>query len=336
MEAPPWNMAPYVLGLAAFILGAVFHLSRVSFVALTSMCLYFLLNITALNRNCITDWGAVIIPVNILMFFCRPDRGIWSKQGLLRLWLVFMEFLVVFIVAKAIPQDNTPEWFFIGMVLGISIMVIGVICLVMSGIRSGRLEGPAYALMMACMVEALFVGNEFVGTESVAALSMMNGVVGFTLIYTVILLTWEHSFLDDLTQLPARKTLNHRLVQLSGPFAVAMVDVDNFKQINDTYGHDVGDQVLKYIAAHLKAVDFGKAYRYGGEEFAIVSTGRDTEDLFPLCDRLRKTLAERPFVLRELNSSVKQRGRKPASAQKTIPVTVSIGLAESSLVCPGP
>src|SRR2546426_2126284 len=54
---------------------------------------------------------------------------------------------------------------------------------------------------------------------------------------------------DTLTGLPARRALNEALLRLGGQYSVAMIDVDHFKRINDRHGHDVGDQVLKMIAA---------------------------------------------------------------------------------------
>src|SRR2546425_6328967 len=74
------------------------------------------------------------------------------------------------------------------------------------------------------------------------------------------------AYQDSLTGLPARRALNEALLRLGGHYTVAMLDVDHFKRINDHHGHDVGDQVLKMIAAKLAQVTGGgKAYRYGGE-----------------------------------------------------------------------
>jgi len=64
--------------------------------------------------------------------------------------------------------------------------------------------------------------------------------------------TWPYQ--DSLTGLPARRALNEALLRLGGDYTVAMLDVDHFKRINDHHGHDVGDQVLKMIAAKLAQV----------------------------------------------------------------------------------
>ena len=60
-------------------------------------------------------------------------------------------------------------------------------------------------------------------------------------------------------------------------YTLAMIDVDHFKKFNDTYGHDVGDLVLKMVAHQISQVNGGgKAYRYGGEEFTTVLYRRDS------------------------------------------------------------
>jgi diguanylate cyclase (GGDEF)-like protein len=61
------------------------------------------------------------------------------------------------------------------------------------------------------------------------------------------------------------------MMSLGHRFTIAMLDIDHFKRFNDTYGHAVGDQVLKMVAAKLRQVKGGgRAFRYGGEEFTLV------------------------------------------------------------------
>lgn len=65
-------------------------------------------------------------------------------------------------------------------------------------------------------------------------------------------------------------------MKLGTDYTIAMVDIDFFKQFNDRYGHDVGDQALKFIASAIAQVSGGgKAFRYGGEEFTIIAPGRN-------------------------------------------------------------
>ena len=80
---------------------------------------------------------------------------------------------------------------------------------------------------------------------------------------------------------------------------VAMIDIDRFKSINDSYGHMVGDSVLKgvahYLMEHLRPYD--KLYRYGGEEFLLCVQGVELGAAYTLVDRLRSGLAENPIVV---------------------------------------
>ncbi len=78
---------------------------------------------------------------------------------------------------------------------------------------------------------------------------------------------------------------------------VAMMDLDHFKSVNDTYGHPAGDQVLigfaRYVMAHLRPYD--KFFRYGGEEFLICLPDTDLQTAGDVIDRLREELASLPF-----------------------------------------
>ena len=112
-----------------------------------------------------------------------------------------------------------------------------------------------------------------------------------------------------------------------------MVDVDRFKTFNDRYGHEVGDQVLRKVAAQLERVGGGgMAYRYGGEEFALVFPGRVAKDVLPEFEQLRVSIEKVKFTLcrkdrpKEKPENVKSNGRVP----KKVSVTVSIGAAGRS------
>ncbi|WP_115720301.1 GGDEF domain-containing protein [Gallaecimonas mangrovi] len=93
-----------------------------------------------------------------------------------------------------------------------------------------------------------------------------------------------------------------------------MFDIDHFKQVNDTYGHPVGDKVLQHTAellnGSLRTTD--KAGRYGGEEFALLLVDTDAAQASQLADRLTNALAEQPAVI----------------GDKAIRITISAGIAE--------
>ncbi len=111
---------------------------------------------------------------------------------------------------------------------------------------------------------------------------------------------------DPLTGAYNREFLQQRLpaeiaraVAAEAPLAVAMIDVDHFKDVNDRFGHDVGDDVLAEVAARLKAAIRGDdlLVRYGGEEFLTVLPRADAGRAWEVAERMRARLGRQPVAL---------------------------------------
>jgi len=104
-------------------------------------------------------------------------------------------------------------------------------------------------------------------------------------------------------------------VTLGRPFTVAMIDIDRFKKINDTYGHQVGDEILVGTAQCIKATAMptGITCRYGGEEIIVFLCGTGEADALAICEKIRRKVREVRYQFDD--------GRELA-------VSVSIGLAE--------
>ena len=109
------------------------------------------------------------------------------------------------------------------------------------------------------------------------------------------------------------------------PLALALIDVDHFKQINDTYGHHGGDEVLRELAQRLgKAIrDSDYLGRYGGEELMVVMPGLSYEGAAMPIERLRECVAEAPFKVRDraVGEGI------PSGGEFNVNLTVSIGMA---------
>ncbi len=97
----------------------------------------------------------------------------------------------------------------------------------------------------------------------------------------------EDASIDTLTRVPNRRMLGRALGRLRVGDVVIMVDLDHFKNVNDTLGHDAGDQVLRAFGATLRAAVRGGEIvgRYGGEEFVVILSGEAHPEVF--LDRLR-------------------------------------------------
>jgi two-component system cell cycle response regulator len=132
----------------------------------------------------------------------------------------------------------------------------------------------------------------------------------------------EAAITDALTGLHNRRYMESHLATLveqaharAKPLTVLMLDIDFFKAVNDTHGHDAGDDVLREFATRLKKSTRGidLACRLGGEEFVVVMPDTDMAVATMVAERLRRRIASEPFPI--------------ANGARKVEVTISIGLA---------
>jgi diguanylate cyclase len=131
----------------------------------------------------------------------------------------------------------------------------------------------------------------------------------------------QETITDHLTGLNNRKymdiKLNEEIVRnarIKQPFCVLMLDIDDFKKINDVYGHIVGDQVIKHLSSviktHVRKSDF--SFRYGGEEFLVLLLNTDIENAIRIAEQIRQKVETTNFTLKD----------------KQFVITVTIGVAQ--------
>jgi GGDEF domain-containing protein len=84
-----------------------------------------------------------------------------------------------------------------------------------------------------------------------AAASLLFSIAAGAILIGLVLNSYNLAYLDELTNLHSRRALEQQLLALGKRYSIAMVDIDHFKKPNDTCGHDVGDQVLRMVAAQL-------------------------------------------------------------------------------------
>ncbi len=171
-------------------------------------------------------------------------------------------------------------------------------------------------------------------SEPVPTLMLFFTVSGLILLITTIEASFSMAYIDELTGLHGRRSLNETLSTLNKNYAIAMIDIDHFKKFNDRYGHKTGDQVLKMVAAKLSEVTGGaKSFRYGGEEFTTIFPGKTSKEAKPFMEEYRAILESTEFIVRSpirRSSTSKNRGKSTSKDRKTVTVTVSIGIAEYS------
>ena len=136
-------------------------------------------------------------------------------------------------------------------------------------------------------------------------------------------LSLEMAITDPLTRLHNRRYMSSHLDTLmksaspGKPVSFLIMDIDHFKSVNDTHGHDVGDEVLREfanrISANVRGIDL--ACRHGGEEFVVVMPDTDGTFAFSVAERLRQSIESTPI--------------KISRAPNALNITVSIGIASS-------
>ncbi|WP_314410441.1 GGDEF domain-containing protein [Pseudomonas kuykendallii] len=167
------------------------------------------------------------------------------------------------------------------------------------------------------------------------ALGVMSSLVMLAQTAALAHEAYQMAYRDELTGLPGRRALNERLQRLPRSYVIAMGDVDHFKKFNDTHGHDVGDQVLRMVAAQLRKVGGGgKAYRYGGEEFTLLFTGKDADDCLPHLEAVRQAIESYSLQLRDRQQrpadNLQGRNLRSNTQVEAVSVTMSLGVAARS------
>ena len=280
----------------------------------------------------------VFVPAFLALLAVLPERGTFNRHGVVRLSvIVALAAFTAWVVAAG--QSEIADWayqkfldpapFSAGRIpqLGIVVIALSVLAAMVAALitRSAVAAGLAGAIIA-------FAIAAHVPTASIT-FSVFTMAAELMVAIAVLQDTHRMAFRDELTGIPSRRALNEQLAALGNRYTIAMLDIDHFKDFNDTYGHDLGDQVLRMVAAHIARVGGGgKAFRYGGEEFTVLFPGTDAEDAIPHLEALREEIESYRMALRGSDRPARTRRRKRQRggwrAKNAVSVTVSIGVAE--------
>ena len=343
--APLAPFYPYAVFGAGMLIGWRFHRSRLLFTLLVlALADRTLLHFAAghgLTRDRVVFQAiAVLLPLNFAALALTAERGFLTPPGLVRLGLILAQVALVSILDRATPGVTAallhsrllPGWMFAWTPMADPALLAFFVAAGL--LAAGQLLAPTQAgRSFAWALLPAFIGLSVVRPGGPGFSTFYLATSALILIVAVVEASYHMAYQDSLTGLPARRALNEALLRLGGHYSVAMIDVDHFKRINDRHGHDVGDQVLRMIAAKLAQVPGGgKAYRYGGEEFAVIFTGQSAEQCLPNLDELRKTVEDTRFILRARFRSKKKKEKvlTDRGPGERVPVTISIGVAEKT------
>ena len=284
--------------------------------------------------------------VAVVFFLYSKERGVLTLRGIFRLllctalpliplWLagehspISTDWLSVTVFPLEISQklllpDVTVASYLVAMLILISSLFF----------RPGVVESSYFALLTGAGLALYYF----------PVMARVEFVFTFALLVVLVFIlrnSFYLAYIDELTGLQGRRALREQLNKLGNAYSIAMIDVDLFKKFNDRYGHDVGDDVLKMVASHIaKAGGGSRPYRYGGEEFTLVFSGKSVDEARPYLESLRESIAKAGFIVRDkkrpkyissgnTNGSGKKPARKKGAAKKPVKITVSIGVSDN-------
>ena len=294
---------------------------------------------------------ALLLPMNFILLACIRERGFSFPAMMPPLGLLFCESVLVAVICR--PGASLGPAFLHPPILG--------------GNYYGAIPRIALLMFAAAFITLLIrifgyykpLDGGLFWSLGAVFLSFHTGVVtrtavgylssaGLILIAAIIENSYFLAYHDELTSLPGRRAFNEAISDIQSPYSIAIVDIDHFKRFNDSYGHEVGDHVLRMVAARLDRVTGGgHAYRVGGEEFTILFPEKTISEVGPHLEQLRAVIQSSSFRVRggqERRKVVRgpdrrnmgkgtrtrsvHRNAAGAGSSRDLRVTVSIGVAE--------
>jgi diguanylate cyclase (GGDEF)-like protein len=344
----------YGTWIAGVLLAWRFHSSRILF-SLLVLCIsqqaisYFSAGRAAAHGPGSIALAAigVLLPLDFVLCSLAKEKGFTFSTVAPAAVLLFFESVIVAVLCR--PKPTTagahPHHVLAAPLPWAALLVFaaaGVVLLARFRLYRKPVESGLFWAMTACLLALRFGGVGRIPETYFAA-------AAFILAGTIVESSYLLAYQDELTGLPSRRAFHESLLRLENIFSIAMVDIDHFKRCNDTYGHDTGDQVLRLVAGRLARVSGGgRAYRCGGEEFAVVFPGKTTSEVLPHLEDLRASIESSSFRLRgperrheprasdrrDARPRTRTRGKTrelaQASAATELSVTASIGVATSS------
>jgi len=321
----------YGLFTITILLSSYFNRSRLALAALVFLLFY-------LNESQVLPWQTWLLSHRewlmlagtgmLSVLSVLKDRGLLSIHGIYRVLLLssigvasyyWFDIAALLISQLAHIVLITPWLKFLSVELP---LVLFFLILVWRCLREKSLVTAAL-LASYCLLLGYFYQIIVLPWSVLLSLMMVHYLC------VVMIDSYFLAYRDELTSLPSRRALNQRALSLGRKYTVAMLDIDHFKKFNDTYGHDIGDQVLKLVASKLAQVkSSGKVFRYGGEEFTIVFPGKSPEQAQSALEAVRQAVQDYKIVIRQAQrKSKRSRTGKKSDQVKTVSVTISIGYA---------
>jgi diguanylate cyclase (GGDEF)-like protein len=338
-------ISPYLAAVTGMFLSVHFHRGR-PFTALFLLSLLYFLCRAHLGEGVIGFAHqelylglSLLLPFNFALLAVMREKGVFSVAGRLRfgfilfqtasVWLLFRHYfeeLLPLLTRRLFPFEVLDS-----LLLPQPLLLLSILCMLIIAYVSAKRQAPVESGLLGALAAVIITISKITSPDIPAIFCLAAGVI---ITFSILQDSYNMAFRDDLTGMPSRRALNENLHGLGRRYVVAMLDVDHFKRFNDTYGHDVGDQVLKMVAKKMLSVGGGgKAFRYGGEEFTILFPGKRIADTLPYLEEVRMAIEKYSLAIRSddrpKDTKQGQSKRGSRSGLTEVSVTISIGVAES-------
>ena len=342
-----FSYLPPLLGGLSVVLCISFNQGRLLLTTVNLLCLYLLIqnqlqsSLSQPSNFVLFSCISLLFPLLQLVINFLPERGLNTRWLCRHLPLIIGGYLLFWIAAKSGSLAD-----------GFSELPIGLIQMFTDPYLLSQWSASAFAITAllgvfilwfratladACLVIITLMMAAMIALFSEPSISVLSCSLALILIlFTVLFNSYSMAFIDELTALPGRRALENTLLSAGRHYTLGMVDIDHFKKFNDTYGHDVGDQVLKMVASQMKLAARGASvFRYGGEEFTIVFRKMDEISAIEIAEKVRTTIEAYPMRIRDKGrpgnekQGRQQRNRADGSPD-SLKVTISIGLCEKT------
>lgn len=270
----------------------------------------------------------LLLPFNILLWMLLPEKGLFNKRLNLLILFVFIvqgggiyclvthdsiQTLDVLMASIPFLQEYAQNYGLTLLLLPAGVMFLLTILFIILKMNKSNFK-ILYHSVFVVLILMLYGVNQGFEPNGLAWIITFSAIV---LTLSMIFEAHHMAYTDELTGILGRRALMEHFLGLGKKYVVAMVDIDHFKKFNDTYGHDVGDEVLRRVARVLNQVKGGRAFRYGGEEFTIVFSNQTVAEVSAELEYLRRSVESGVLEFKSGLNSIKTN------------VTVSIGVAQS-------
>jgi diguanylate cyclase (GGDEF)-like protein len=282
-----------------------------------------------------------LIALNFIIVTILPEKGIQNKNGIHLLLLMSFELMFLIWIVNLTPELFLKYLYypyFVSEIFDLSPMyqssiIINVIVFFILLIKAILKQQVVFTGYLGAFI-SIVLAQHFINTPITSMVYF--SVACLILIMAISLNSYRLSKIDIITELPSLRSFKGQLKKLDDHFCIALVDIDEFKEMTDEYGQDVCDQILRMIASRsLLLGRKGFPYRYGDQEFALIFYDMQLHEankyLATLCDSIANEpfmlrSSKRPFFKPNFTPSLGQSARN--SKYKSIPISVSVGIAE--------